>query len=260
MRYQDYIVTTKLEDSPAVYMILNLIEDKVYIGSTKNVRIRYKLHINKLKQEKHINKKLSKAFNDFGANAFICGVIKYGTIEESRKLEQYYINLFDAKNKGYNITNTVFTSNDDDVKKKISINARGEKNSQSKTTNEEVEIIIGYLSEGWLSCSLSKKLNISCGIIKTIKTNRNRYLHKIYPEEYRKIKNYLGCRSTTSPEEIKKVLRIKIKDSNTLNKIIAQKMGWPNRSRVDDILKLNQNYYKMLCENNSEIRKLYNQL
>lgn len=144
---------------------------------------------------------------------------------------------------------------------KISLKGRGEKNSQAKITNKEAEIIISYLAKGWLSGELSKYLGISNDCIKGIK---NKYTHEhlrlLFPAEYSLIERYFGCRARINPIQVMDILRTKIKNPKMTNDEIANLLGWKPRSRVNDILKKKQGYYKILSENNEEIKMLYGEL
>ncbi len=88
-----------------IYKITNLIDGKIYIGQTVNYRKRKTSHFSKLKQGKHHNEHLQRAFDKYGENAFKIELLKECKIEELDELEQYYIKKFDACNckKGYNL-------------------------------------------------------------------------------------------------------------------------------------------------------------
>jgi len=262
MDYRKYILTTDLKDEPAVYVLLNIIENKVYVGSTKNIRIRRNAHKSRLQRGVHGNYKLIEAYNKYGWGSFVCGVLKYDVLEEVRKLEQYYLELFDAKNCGYNISCYVDSANDLDIRKKISISNRRNNcnNPNHKLTQDDVEEIIGYLAKGWLPEQLAPKFNVDRCTIKDVKLDRSNYLRSEFPEEYNTIDKFWGCRSITTPEQIKQVLKMKIEHPEMYNFDIAKKMGWPHRSRVDDILALNCNYYKQVFDANRDIRFLYYQI
>jgi group I intron endonuclease len=88
-----------------IYKITNLIDNKVYIGQTVNYRKRKNSHLSSLKENKHHNEHLQRAFNKYGENSFEMELLEECKIEELDKLERYYIKELDACNhdKGYNM-------------------------------------------------------------------------------------------------------------------------------------------------------------
>ena len=68
---------------PGVYKIINLINGKVYIGSAKNFSVRFNQHIKSLEKNKHQNKHLQNAFNQYGTDNFLFEVIE--VLEDSIK-------------------------------------------------------------------------------------------------------------------------------------------------------------------------------
>lgn len=88
-----------------IYLLVNNINGKLYIGKTYNkLEKRLKDHINDSKKEKNKNRPLYRAMNKHGHNNFKIILIK--SFEECllEKKEQYYIQLFDTYNNGYNAT------------------------------------------------------------------------------------------------------------------------------------------------------------
>lgn len=62
-----------------VYIILNIINNKYYIGSSKNVYIRLREHKSNLKGNKHENQRLQNAVNKYGINNFEFESVKAAT-------------------------------------------------------------------------------------------------------------------------------------------------------------------------------------
>lgn len=94
-----------MEES-GIYMIINNINLKVYIGSAKCIRKRKHEHFNSLRKNKHYNKYLQASFNKYGENNFSF-VILENNIEISNlfKKESEWIFQKDSLNplKGYNL-------------------------------------------------------------------------------------------------------------------------------------------------------------
>ncbi|QDJ96536.1 hypothetical protein Xoosp13_350 [Xanthomonas phage Xoo-sp13] len=73
-----------------IYSIYNTVNDKQYIGSSKDISKRFRQHKMQLKSGKHINVYLQRAYNKYGPENFKYIVIEYTT--ELFDREQYYIN------------------------------------------------------------------------------------------------------------------------------------------------------------------------
>ncbi len=85
-----------------IYIIKNLSNDRIYIGSSCNIGSRIKQHITDLNCNKHINKELQK---DWKLNQFTTLIYKYyNTIEEAVGYEQNLIKTTENKyNKHYDL-------------------------------------------------------------------------------------------------------------------------------------------------------------
>lgn len=87
----------------AVYKIININTQKVYIGSSKDIERRHKEHLNMLNENKHHSYKLQQSFNnEKDKSVFQFEVIEEVDQNDLKKREQYYIDLYDAYNSGYN--------------------------------------------------------------------------------------------------------------------------------------------------------------
>ena len=60
----------QFKDSSGVYAIVNLLNNKKYIGSTHSLRKRFRQHFNDLVKQKHPNIILQRAFNKYGYKHF----------------------------------------------------------------------------------------------------------------------------------------------------------------------------------------------
>lgn len=68
-----------------IYKITNSINNKFYIGSSKNIERRFYIHKSKLKNNDHANIILQRSYNKYG------DVFKYEIIEENIKTEDLLI-------------------------------------------------------------------------------------------------------------------------------------------------------------------------
>lgn len=95
--------------SSGIYKIVNLVNDKCYIGSAKNLETRKEAHFKKLSRGVHPNPHLQAAFSKYGKECFSFTTIKLCPVNELIKIEQCYIDQHD-RGKLYNIR-MVATSN-----------------------------------------------------------------------------------------------------------------------------------------------------
>jgi len=86
-----------------IYLIINKVNSKFYLGSTKFLLKRKKTHFRKLKNKTHHNIILQRAYNKYGKKNFIFVVIE--TCFDCRKREQELLNIIDFKD-SYNISKT----------------------------------------------------------------------------------------------------------------------------------------------------------
>lgn len=89
-----------------VYMILNTINNKVYIGSSNNIKSRFSHHRASLNKNEHHSIHLQRAWNKYGADAFIFQVIEECEESVLLKREQYYMDYYKSYDfkYGYNIS------------------------------------------------------------------------------------------------------------------------------------------------------------
>lgn len=92
-----YFEMEELKKRCGIYQIRNLVNNKIYIGSSKTLARRFQIHINSLRKGKHENFHLQQAFNKYGENNFIFEIIEFCELPEQYKAEQYWINRFFGK-------------------------------------------------------------------------------------------------------------------------------------------------------------------
>lgn len=87
-----------------IYIIKNSVNDKVYIGQTKNsIEQRWKEH---LRHAKYGNQIINRAMKKYGIDKFNIETLETCDIAQLDYKEMYYINLYDStdKSKGYNVS------------------------------------------------------------------------------------------------------------------------------------------------------------
>lgn len=93
----------KYNEKAGIYQIRNIINNKVYIGSAKNLYDRRARHWYDFRKG-HYNLKLRRAFNKYGIDAFVFEIIEL--IEDISLLlvrEQHYLDTLRPFENGYNI-------------------------------------------------------------------------------------------------------------------------------------------------------------
>lgn len=88
-----------------IYVIRNIVNNKKYIGQSKNIPHRLTVHQSKLKHNKHHNKHLQRAYNAYGGE-FEFYVIEYCLLEDVGFKEMFWIDFWQTCNPefGYNLT------------------------------------------------------------------------------------------------------------------------------------------------------------
>jgi group I intron endonuclease len=110
-----------------IYMIQNIVNKKVYIGSSKNMAQRKWSHFKKLRKNRHENSYLQNSFNKYGEDKFIFSILRECEKELLGEEEKKFINQYDALNRerGYNICPDINNKTvADETRKKLSILAR----------------------------------------------------------------------------------------------------------------------------------------
>jgi hypothetical protein len=106
------ILDKKYKEKSGIYKIVNLINNKVYIGSSVDLRKRSIHHRSHLKNGSSHCKYLQYAVNKYGIENFRIEIIKVvDDISLMREFEEYYINFFNSVVNGYNSHNMVIANN-----------------------------------------------------------------------------------------------------------------------------------------------------
>jgi group I intron endonuclease len=95
-----------------IYCIKNILNNKIYIGSSVNIIDRWYTHKTRLRYNRHENKYLQKSWNKYGEQSFIFEVIEETNLKYLKEKEEYYIKKHDCCNKkiGFNMCKTSFHS------------------------------------------------------------------------------------------------------------------------------------------------------
>ena len=90
-------------DTIGIYMIKNIINNRVYIGKSKHIEQRFKEYSNSLKNNYCHNSKLQDDYDQFGIESFNFKILEGCDYCDLDRLESEYIRQFDAYKNGYNV-------------------------------------------------------------------------------------------------------------------------------------------------------------
>lgn len=92
--------------SCGIYCIKNKVNDKRYVGLSRNIETRWKSHKNRLNSGNHINTHLQAAWNKYGESNFDFIIIELCSDDVIKDREIYYISLYKTQDNrfGYNQT------------------------------------------------------------------------------------------------------------------------------------------------------------
>ena len=180
-----------------IYQIKNTLNNKKYIGSSKNLQKRLYEHKRTLKLGTHHSIKLQRAWNKYGDNNFIFEVLLECDCNDLIKNEQKYFDLYKPE---YNIleiaSSTIGHKHSMETKVKIGLKSKGrlhtieskkkisDANKGKKLTNEHKKIIkehnLGkkHTAESRENMSLAKKGSLSSERAKEL--NKKGQIGRIY--------------------------------------------------------------------------------
>lgn len=129
--------------SPVIYLIKNIVNGKVYVGSALKVNYRWNVHRSQLALNKHHSIKLQRSYNKYGVDAFEYIIIQYCEKENLIKSEQFWIDYFDSYKKGYNCTpiagSNIGKKHSAEFSKKMSELKKGNKNRLGHKFSDETK-------------------------------------------------------------------------------------------------------------------------
>lgn len=123
-----------IEKISGIYKIHNIVNNKMYIGSSIEIYGRWQDHKKELRHNYHTNKRLQHSWNKYGEDKFVFEILEnVGNKENLLDREQYWMNYYDSYNRdiGFNI-NPIASSqlgfkHSDESKRKMSESRKGEK-------------------------------------------------------------------------------------------------------------------------------------
>jgi group I intron endonuclease len=199
-----------------IYKIINKENSKIYIGSSIDIEHRWYQHKYYLKNNKHDNKHLQRAWNKYGEDAFLFEIIEECEENKILEREQYWINKLDVCNDkiGYNIAkNTtapmIGRKHTKETLKKVSESSK-QWHKENKGT-EKYDIYLQNLSNSLMGHDVSEETR------KKISENHKRY-SKEFGDAQRGSKNPSAKLNEKDVMKIKQMILQGIKDKEIANK------------------------------------------
>jgi group I intron endonuclease len=175
-----------------IYMIKNVKNGKIYVGSSIDIKTRLRAHKNLLKRNKHCNNYLQNSFNKYGLINFKFEILE--VVEDKNllnKREQFYIDkletIYDIK--GYNIRKEAKSNYGlkHSQETKIKIGKSAKKRFSKKENHNRYNVPVTRETRDKLSKSLTGKSNYWYGKGHLLKGSKNRN-SKLSEEDVIKIK------------------------------------------------------------------------
>jgi len=228
-----------------IYKIENLVNGKVYIGSSCDIKKRWRDHKYQLRHNKHYNNYLQNSWNKYREDNF-----KFKIVEETKDLqirEQYWIDSLNSFNNkfGYNLSKYVDHHKlSQETKDKIGLSSSkrfGEFASQSKLKEKQVIIIISKLLNNETCSKISKDLKISRRSINDIKL-KNTWKHLTNNIEFPNTNEYFkGENNNNSILTEEQVIEIKTRLKNGDKGVFLSKLFNVSQILISNI-KLNKTW------------------
>jgi len=178
-----------MKDKIGIYKILNIINNNIYVGSSKNIYKRWNRHKKELNKNIHSNTFLQRAWNKYGEKNFKFEIIEECELTLLLEREQFYLDKKPDYNIGLNACggdNLTNNPNREEIIKKITKASRDRYNNMSY--DEKVLLSNNYKGEKnpnfgnyWTE---EMKKNISKKLKDFYKTHNNYLYGKTFKEYF----------------------------------------------------------------------------
>jgi group I intron endonuclease len=185
-----------------VYKITNLVNGKLYIGSSIEMGKRWRSHINNLTNGSHHSQKLQNSVNKHGITNFVFKVVELCDLENLVVREQYWIDFHRVCELGYNIRPTAE-------------NNLGFKHSDETKEKMRQRMLGNEYNKGFCHTDEFKKRKSKQMLSNTIsKGNKHTDEYKIYMSQINRGKNNPNYGKSTPKDVLIERLR-KVKEKGT---------------------------------------------
>ena len=245
----------KKSEQGGIYLLRNLSNGKVYIGKSINLEKRLKEHKLSLIRGDHHNNYLQNAWNKYGEDCFEVEILfNSNNPSELTEKEIHFIKLYNSNNLeyGYNLTSGGeggFIN--DEVKKKMSISARGLKASLSIEQVRHIKLAVFCLMD---RKEIAEMFNISVKAITQIVIGAS--YNYVLPELNGKLscikKNLIKDRNESILQMFDSGLTItQISEKTNYSISIVEKCVYKYRNTADK----NKKYYQKKYDEVMELKK-----
>lgn len=142
-----------------IYKIINIVNNKFYIGSAIKLKARWLQHKSYFKRNKHQNSVFQRAWNKYGEAAFSFEIIEYCAKENLISREQFWLDWFKPYDPNIGYNNRKIADSGLGTKRTPEQKARMSKAAKLRPPmSEEVKLKISKTKKG--NCSLSEERKI----------------------------------------------------------------------------------------------------
>lgn len=138
-------IKIEFEEKSGIYCIMNVLNGKRYIGSSKNLYNRLRTHLSLLKSNRSHNKHLQSSWNKNGENNFIFTVLEYCNEEIRFSREQEFINFIKPE---YNFSEEVIAN----IGRVLTNEEKTKISKTLKQKYESGEITTYKQDHNWIQC------------------------------------------------------------------------------------------------------------
>jgi group I intron endonuclease len=127
-----------------IYVIRNIVNDNIYIGSSVNIKKRFCQHRNSLRKNKHHNKYLQRSWNKYGEENFEFVVIEHHSYPEKiLGRENQYILLYNPEYNSVRVNKEGRFVLSEETKKRISESNKGKSHGvRGQKPSEQTRVAI----------------------------------------------------------------------------------------------------------------------
>jgi predicted DNA-binding protein YlxM (UPF0122 family) len=89
-----------------IYTITCMGDNKVYVGQSQRINIRFNMHKSQLRHNRHRNSYLQRAWNKYGEDSFLFEIKEVCSLDELNDREKFWVDKLEAnhEDKGFNLT------------------------------------------------------------------------------------------------------------------------------------------------------------